>query len=97
MRGNIRALLLLHFYRTEAESVVDIAWTATPSPILFPPELDLGVSSAVRCPAPHAFDSFGRSPMHSPRVHEIITERYGRSVKVQGIGPVSVISALRIA
>ena len=47
-------------------------------------------------PAPHVLDGFGHSPMRSPRIHELIVERYGRSVKVQGNGPVSVACILYI-
>jgi len=42
-------------------------------------------------PLPHILDNFGHSPMQSPRIHDLIVERYGRSVRVQGAGPVSVV------
>lgn len=30
------------------------------------------------------------SPVISPRVHELYTQRYGRSIRIRGVGPVSV-------
>lgn len=39
-------------------------------------------------------DDTGPSPTRSARAHELIVEHYGRSVKVQGLGPVSSVCVL---
>lgn len=37
---------------------------------------------------PHLVDFLFHSPATSSRVHEIYVQRYGRSIRIQGLGPV---------
>jgi len=76
---------------------MDSMWTATPQPLLFPHGIAFEVSGIVRCSVSHIVDAFDHSPAMSARTHELIVERFGRSVRVQGFGPVSVSCVLRVA
>jgi len=40
------------------------------------------------CSVSRVVDRFGHSPALSAKAHEFIVERYGRSIRVQGSGPV---------
>lgn len=89
MRGNVRVLFLPVQYCTEAASITDAVWPTTPEPLSFAHGFDLGVSSVVFRSVPHTADCFASSPFKSCRAHELIVERFGKSVRVQGDGPVS--------
>ena len=66
-------------------------------PLSFSYRVGLGVSGILCRSARRAIDNFGHSPSRSARAHEIISERYGRSVRIQGNGPVSVARILHVA
>ena len=97
MWDNIRVLLLPVLYRTQTESVMDVVWTAAPQPLLFSYGTGLEVSGVVYRYISCIIDNFGHSPTRSAKAHELIVERYGRSVRVQGSGPVSVVCTFYVA
>ena len=89
MRGNIRVLLLPVFYRTQATFITVAVWTTTPKPLPFTHGFGFGVSDDLSRSLSHMADSFPPSPPKACKAHEIINERYGGSVRIQGDGPVS--------
>ena len=89
MRGNIRVLFLPVFYRTKAALITDAVWTTTPKPLPFTHGFHFGVSDVVFRYISYTTDRFPSSPPKSCKAHELISERFGRSVRVQGNGPVS--------
>ena len=97
MLGNIRILLLPVLYRAKTESIMDVVWTTAPQPLLFSYGASFEVSGVVYRSMSRIIDSFGHSPVRSARAHELIVERYGRSVRVQGSGPVSVACSFSVA
>jgi len=76
---------------------MDVVWATPPQPLLLSYGVGFGVSEVVYHLVRCAINSFGHSPSVSARAHERIVERYGRSVRVQGFGPVSFVHILRPA
>jgi hypothetical protein len=44
-----------------------------------------------------SFTHLPNSPSSSPRIHELYVQRYGRSIRIQGVGPVSSFFLFRFA
>ena len=69
---------------------MDVVCITTPDPLSFQHEVDFGVNHFVSRSNSRIINGFAYSPSFSSKAHEAITEQYGRSVRVQGVGPVSI-------
>ena len=68
---------------------MDALWATASQPLLFPYEISPGVSGIARRSACYAINGLSHSPTGSCKAHERLVKHYGRSVRVQGAGPVS--------
>ena len=68
---------------------MDVVCITTPDPLSFQHEVDFGVNHVVSRSNSRIINGFAYSPSFSSKAHEAITEQYGRSVRVQGVGPVT--------
>jgi hypothetical protein len=96
MLGNVRVLLLPVFFIAPRRNLL---WVLREPPRcdLFSHGFGFEVSGIVYRSVFHMIYGSGYSSSRSARAHEPIVKRYGRSVRIQGSGPVSVACILRVA